>query len=74
VAHGVVIRVLLCSLLDGSGPEHFGRFAIDHTAVNDLRWDGARWRAEALGVAAEDLESFPSSPPLFVPHDQKRGT
>jgi broad specificity phosphatase PhoE len=48
VGHGVVIRVLLSTILPGHGPEHFERFAIDNTAVNDLRWDGARWRAVAL--------------------------
>jgi broad specificity phosphatase PhoE len=48
VAHGVVIRVLLTSLLTGYGPVDFSRIGIDHVAVNDLRWDGTIWRAAAL--------------------------
>jgi broad specificity phosphatase PhoE len=48
VAHGVVIRVALTSLLAGSGPEDFERFAIDNAALNELRWDGRAWAAEAL--------------------------
>ena len=48
VAHGVVIRVLLTTLLDDLSPADFGRVAIDNVAVNDLRWDGERWSALAL--------------------------
>jgi broad specificity phosphatase PhoE len=49
VAHGVVIRVLLTSLIEGLGPADFDRIAIDFVAINDLRYDGALWRAETLG-------------------------
>jgi broad specificity phosphatase PhoE len=45
VAHGVVIRVLLTSLIEGLGPADFSRIAIDFIAIHDLRWDGIRWRA-----------------------------
>jgi 2,3-bisphosphoglycerate-dependent phosphoglycerate mutase len=48
VAHGVVIRVLLSSLLEGKSPADFEGFGIDFVAVNDLRFDGVNWRAEAL--------------------------
>jgi 2,3-bisphosphoglycerate-dependent phosphoglycerate mutase len=48
VAHGVVIRVLLSSLLEGRGPEDFDGFGIDFVAVNDLRFDGQAWRAVML--------------------------
>ena len=52
VAHGVVIRVLLCHLLDG-GPARFDGYGIDFVAVNDLRTDGRSWTAAALnGVPA----------------------
>ena len=51
VAHGVVIRVLLTSLLDGYGPHDFDRIGIANCGVNDLRWDGARWRAASLSHA-----------------------
>lgn len=57
VAHGVVIRVLLTSLLEGHSPADFERIAIDFVAINDLRHDGARWRAEVLGARAVDEES-----------------
>ena len=43
-----MIRVLLLSLLDDLPPADFDRIAIDFASINDLRWDGHRWRAEAL--------------------------
>jgi broad specificity phosphatase PhoE len=48
VAHGVVIRVLLTSLLEGYGPEHFQAIAIPNVGIHDVRYDGERWRAERL--------------------------
>jgi broad specificity phosphatase PhoE len=48
VAHGLVIRVVLTTLLDGSHPSEFDRFAIDFASVNDLRFDDAIWRAQRL--------------------------
>jgi broad specificity phosphatase PhoE len=51
VAHGVVIRVLVTSLVEGYGPEHFAAIAIPNAVANDLRHDGARWRAESLAGA-----------------------
>ena len=48
IAHGVVIRVLLTTLLAGYGPADFDRIGIDNCGVNDLRWDGTEWTAEAL--------------------------
>jgi broad specificity phosphatase PhoE len=48
VAHGVVIRVLLCSLGEGRGPADFATIPIEFVAVNDLRWDGIRWRTEGF--------------------------
>jgi broad specificity phosphatase PhoE len=59
VAHGVVIRVLLTSILEGRGPEHFDAFSIDNTALNDLRWDGATWTARTLnGRIGSGLDAF----------------
>jgi broad specificity phosphatase PhoE len=55
VAHGVVIRVLLCSLLPDAGPARFERFGIDFVAVNDLRWDGATWAAARLNAPPGEL-------------------
>jgi broad specificity phosphatase PhoE len=50
VAHGVVIRVLLTSLLEGYGPEHFADIAIPNAEYNDLRHDGTAWRAARLAT------------------------
>lgn len=46
VAHGVVIRVLLSSLVHGFTPADFGRIPIDNVGVNDLRWDGSTWSVQ----------------------------
>ena len=48
VAHGVVIRVALTSLVAGFTPADFDRIAIDFASVNDLRYDGRNWTARAL--------------------------
>ena len=48
VAHGVVIRVALTSLLAGARPSDFDRFAIDFASVNELRFDGTAWTADKL--------------------------
>jgi broad specificity phosphatase PhoE len=48
VAHGMVIRVLLLSLLDDLRPAEFDRIAIDFASINDLGWNGKRWRAVTL--------------------------
>ncbi len=53
VAHGVVIRVLLTTLLEGSGPHEFQRFGIDFVGVNDLRSEGRTWFAVALNETGE---------------------
>jgi broad specificity phosphatase PhoE len=48
IAHGIVIRVLLLSLLDDLHPDDFDLIAIDFASINDLRWDGHHWKAYAL--------------------------
>lgn len=48
VAHGVVIRVLLTSILEDIPPSRFDWIGIGFVAVNDLRWDGRRWHAVEL--------------------------
>ncbi len=48
IAHGVVIRVALTSLLAGAHPSDFDRFAIDFASVNELRFDGTTWTADKL--------------------------
>ncbi len=56
VAHGVVIRVALTSLLKEFTPADFDRIAIDFASVNDLWFEGNSWMARALNqvVAASD--------------------
>jgi len=56
VAHGVVIRVLLGTLLEGRGPADFERYRIDNAAVNDLRFDGTTWTAAALNRGAGPVD------------------
>ncbi len=57
VAHGVVIRVALTSLVAGLGPSDFDRIAIDFASVNDLWFDGRTWTARALNqVVAHSAE------------------
>jgi probable phosphoglycerate mutase len=48
VAHGVVIRVALTSLVAGLGPADFDRIAIDFASVNDLWCVGDTWTARVL--------------------------
>jgi broad specificity phosphatase PhoE len=48
VAHGIVLRVILCSILPEREPADFDRVAIDFASINDLRFDGRSWRAERL--------------------------
>ena len=48
VAHGVVIRVALLTLIDDLEAGDFDRIAIDFASINDLGWDGQKWRAHAL--------------------------
>jgi 2,3-bisphosphoglycerate-dependent phosphoglycerate mutase len=58
VAHGVVIRVVLTTWLDGVTAD-FDRFAIDNVAINDLRWDGRGWSAKALNERIDtEYETF----------------
>jgi broad specificity phosphatase PhoE len=48
VAHGVVIRVALTSLLEGFSHKDFGRVAIDNAAINEIACDRLIWTALAL--------------------------
>lgn len=55
VAHGVVIRELLSSLLDGKSPADFDSFGIDFVALNDLQFDEEAWQAEMLNGMPTDI-------------------
>jgi broad specificity phosphatase PhoE len=48
VAHGVVIRVALTSLVAGLAHSDYDRIAIGFASVNDLYFDGRTWTARAL--------------------------
>jgi 2,3-bisphosphoglycerate-dependent phosphoglycerate mutase len=48
VAHGVVIRVILTSLLAGYQPGDFDRIGIDFASINDLWFNGDNWTAGEL--------------------------
>ena len=51
VAHGIVIRVLLTTLLDGYSHKDFTAIAIPNAGLNDIRYDGEFWRAERLATS-----------------------
>jgi 2,3-bisphosphoglycerate-dependent phosphoglycerate mutase len=55
VTHGVLIKIALISLLDELEFGDFDRIGIDTATVNDLRWDGRRWRALALNARADSI-------------------
>jgi len=48
VAHGVVIRVVLCSLIQGRSHGDFENIPIEFVGVNDLFWDGRLWGTRTL--------------------------
>jgi 2,3-bisphosphoglycerate-dependent phosphoglycerate mutase len=48
IAHGVVIRVVLTSVVSGFQPADFDRIAIDFASVNELVFDGTMWTARSL--------------------------
>jgi probable phosphoglycerate mutase len=52
VAHGVVIRVVITTIVQGYQPSNFDRVAIDFASVNDLSHDGRAWTALALNQVA----------------------
>jgi broad specificity phosphatase PhoE len=52
VAHGVVIRVALCSLVEGLGPRHFAELPIDYVRIYELLGDGQRWRLDTQAAPA----------------------
>src|SRR5262249_31005728 len=56
VTHGWDIRVLLTSLVEGLGPADFDAIAINHVAINELAYDGRRWRVIALDQAPEGAD------------------
>jgi len=59
VAHGVVIRVALTSLVTGFSPVDFDRIAIDFASVNDLWFDGRTWTSRALNQVVAPSSARP---------------
>jgi len=57
VAHGMVIRVALTSLLEGHTAADFEEIAIENAAVNDILVDGGVWRATRLNIAPDPAPS-----------------
>ena len=49
ILHGLLIRVVLTSLVEGLSPADFSRIGIDNCAINDLCFEDNRWRAVTLG-------------------------
>ena len=59
VAHGVVIRVVLTSIVSGFQPADYDRIAIDFASVNDLVFDGETWTAGPLNQCVADSRARP---------------
>ena len=71
VAHGVVIRVVLTTLLEATAPSTSIRSGSPNAALNDLRREGTRARAERWRLRVEPLRSFIPSREVKAPD---RGT
>lgn len=59
IAHGVVVRVALASLVEGFTPADFDQIAIDFASVNDLWCAGEVWTARALNQVVAPSPSRP---------------
>lgn len=59
VAHGVVIRVLMVSLVTGFTPADFDRIKIDFASINDLWVETGRWTARTLNQVIAPSPSKP---------------
>lgn len=59
VAHGVVIRIALLSLLEHLGHADFDKIAIDFASLNELVHDGERWSAVRLNEVVAPSDARP---------------
>jgi probable phosphoglycerate mutase len=59
VAHGVVIRVLITSVVCGFHPANFDQVATDFASVNDLEYDGSKWIGHSLNQCVAPSQSPP---------------
>lgn len=62
VAHGIVCKVLLLSLLDGWRANRWHELGrVENLATSELVQDGDRWRAERLLIVPETVQSLNAS-------------
>ena len=59
IAHGVVIRVALITLLDDLKPVDFDQVAIDFASINDLRIKDGQWGADSLNLVVAPSPAKP---------------
>ena len=55
VAHGVVCKVLLVTLLPGIGVADWRRLVVHNVGVTELVWEGDAWRAGRMNVPPAEL-------------------
>lgn len=73
VAHGIVCKVLLLSLLEGWSPADWGKLGrVANLAVSELTPAGARWRAERLLVVPDPVAALTAGRPTEVTGDAPR--
>lgn len=65
VAHGMLIRVLISSLVPGWPVSRLGEIRIDNCAVNEFRWDGAVLTPLRLFDLPDDLKNPPDDKPFW---------
>jgi len=72
VAHGIVIRVVLLSVLEGYNVADWPRLGrIQNVSVSELTGAGRRWRAAAVGEVPDDVRRLNETPqvrPADAPH------
>lgn len=68
VAHGIVIRVLLLSLLDGYNVADWPKLGrIQNVSVSELVGSGRSWQAEQIGELYEEVRRLNESPEIRSP-------
>lgn len=65
VAHGMLIRVLISSLVPEWPVSRLGDIKIDNCAVNEFRWDGATLTPIRMFDLPEELKNPPDDKPFW---------